>query len=102
MRLWNAFLLSSLWEGLPCAIVEARFLKLPVIAYNVGGISDVINHGENGILCKPRDKEALAEAMILISQDKHLHQKLSSHKEDLSEFTTKLMIKKHISLYRSL
>lgn len=45
---WNTFVLSSLWEGLPCAIIEARLLKLPVLAYDTGGIHDVILQGENG------------------------------------------------------
>lgn len=102
MRSWHAFLLSSLWEGLPCAIVEARFLKLPVIAYNVGGISDVINHGENGLLYKPNDTEALGKGMLCLANDKHLYEKLSSHKEDLSNFTTATMVEEHLALYRSL
>ncbi len=102
MRSWHAFLLSSLWEGLPCAIVEARFLKLPVIAYNVGGISDVINHGENGLLYKPKDKGSLGKGMLSLANDKHLYEKLSSHKEDLSEFTTSAMVEEHLALYRSL
>lgn len=102
MRSWHVFLLSSLWEGLPCAIVEARFLKLPVIAYNVGGISDIINHGENGLLCKPKDKDTLGKSMLSLANDKHLYEKLSSHKEDLYEFTMTAMVEEHISLYRSL
>lgn len=102
MKTWQAFLLSSLWEGLPCAIVEARFLKLPVIAYNVGGISDIISHGENGLLYTPKDKESLSYGMLSLTHDKELYNQLSSYKEDLSAFTTSIMIKQHISLYRSL
>jgi glycosyltransferase involved in cell wall biosynthesis len=102
MQTWQAFLLTSLWEGLPCAIVEARFLKLPVIAYNVGGISDVISHGENGLLYTPKDKEALSHGMLSLTHDKQLYAQLSSHKEDLSAFTTSRMVDQHLSLYRSL
>ena len=40
---WDMFVFTSLWEGLPCAIVEASDLKIPIIAYNTGGISDLIN-----------------------------------------------------------
>ena len=54
MMTWHAFVLSSLWEGLPCAIIEARLLKLPVLSYNTGGIHDVIINGENGFLYKQR------------------------------------------------
>ena len=56
---WHAFVLSSLWEGLPCAIVEARLLKLPVLSYNTGGIRDVIQHGKNGYLYHQKDWQKL-------------------------------------------
>ena len=39
MANWQAFLLSSLWEGMPCVIVEARMLNLPVLSYETNGIS---------------------------------------------------------------
>lgn len=102
MQTWNTFLLTSLWEGLPCAIVEARFLKLPVIAYNVGGISDVITHGENGLLYTPKDRVGLEQGMLAICQDKELLAQLSVHHEDLSSFTINSMINQHITLYQTL
>ncbi|NCX96784.1 MAG: glycosyltransferase, partial [Chitinophagia bacterium] len=102
MQGWHAFVLSSLWEGLPCAVVEARFLKLPVITYNVGGISDIISHGNNGLLYNPLDKKGLAEGMLTLSQDKNLYNALHNHQEDLKPFTTAQMIKDHTTLYQSL
>ena len=51
MSTWNAFVLSSLWEGLPCAIIEARLLKLPVLSYNTGGIHDVIRDSIRSLMC---------------------------------------------------
>ncbi|MBM3886964.1 glycosyltransferase family 4 protein, partial [Candidatus Dependentiae bacterium] len=42
---WDIFALSSLWEGLPCSIVEARLARLAVVTYDIGGISEVINDG---------------------------------------------------------
>ena len=102
MRNWKAFVLSSLWEGLPCAIIEAQFLKLPVIAYNVGGISDVISHGDNGLLYTSQDRQSLSKGMLALTHDKELYNHLCSHNEDLSAFKLSTMIKQHLALYRSL
>jgi len=48
LKQWDAFVMSSLWEGLPCAIVEARLSKLPVVTYDVGGINEIIIHKKKG------------------------------------------------------
>ena len=102
MKSWDVYVMSSLWEGLPCSIVEARLLKLPVIAYNVGGISDVISDGENGFLIKPKSVNELAKKMILIIGDFEMLQKMSSHKEELFEFKNEFMVREHFDLYSRL
>lgn len=102
MHKWGAFVLTSLWEGLPCAIVEARCLKLPVICYNTGGIHDVIDHGKNGFLCKPKDIRSMATHMIRLSKDKQLQQELHTHTENLADFSTEKMVIQHKQLYQSL
>jgi len=99
---WNAFVLSSLWEGLPCAIIEARLLKLPVLSYRTGGIHDVITNGENGFLYKQGNWKKLAHGMLAVSENKYLYEKLQTHKEDLSDFNDKQMIKQHLELYQEL
>ncbi|MBI2775145.1 glycosyltransferase [Candidatus Dependentiae bacterium] len=101
MATWNAFLLSSLWEGLPCAIVEARLLKLPVLSYDTGGVHDVIFNGENGLLYKPKYWQELAQGMLSVSSNRLLHKKLSQFKDDLSSFDQNVMINQHLQLYRS-
>jgi glycosyltransferase involved in cell wall biosynthesis len=99
MAQWHAFVLSSLWEGLPCAVVEARLLKLPVLSYNTGGIADIINHEENGLLFKQKDWLALGAAMVDLSTNQERYQKLSSHHEHLEDFRDTQMIEQHIKLY---
>lgn len=102
MKHWHTFVLSSLWEGLPCAIVEARLLKLPVLAYDIGGIRDVIFDGVNGMLYKPKDWQQLSSGMLLISQNESLFKRLQDHQEDLSAFQDQTMIAQHNELYRQL
>lgn len=102
MKRWNAFVLSSLWEGLPCAVIEARLLQLPVICYQVGGISEVITHEENGLLCKAQDITALAANMQRILYEDRLYTKLKTHHDYLVDFDTQHMIDDHVLLYQQL
>lgn len=96
---WHAFVLSSLWEGLPCAIVEARLLKLPVLSYKTGGIGDVIFSGENGMLYSQGNWKALAQGMLELSTNKELYKKLQTHHDDLHDFNNERMVQQHIKLY---
>jgi len=99
---WNAFVLSSLWEGLPCAVVEARLLKIPVLSYNTGGIHDIIIHGENGFLYEQKDVKNLAEGMLSLMLNKKLYGKLQTYDDDLSDFNNQQMVQQHIDLYHKL
>ena len=55
--------LSSNYENMPVVILEALASGLPVVSTNVGGIKEMIDESK-GILVEPRNKEALADAMI--------------------------------------
>lgn len=101
MMQWHAFVLSSLWEGLPCAIIEARLLQLPIIAYDTGGIRDVIFHGKNGLLCKQQWQD-LAQSMLTISINKTLYTTLQTYPDRLESFHTDTMIMHHKNLYETL
>jgi glycosyltransferase involved in cell wall biosynthesis len=101
MLQWNAFVLSSLWEGLPCAIIEARLLKLPVIAYDTGGIRDVIEHGKNGFLCKQQWQD-LAQEMLNLSLNKTLYAQMHGHPDALGPFHNDFMVMRHKELYKNL
>lgn len=63
MNAADAFVLSSLWEGLPVALLEAGACALPAVATSVAGTCDAIIDGETVLLVQPRSPEALAYAM---------------------------------------
>jgi len=60
----DLFVLPSLWEGLGMVLLEAMAFKKPVVASRVGGVTDVVDNGVNGLLVPPRDPAALAGAVI--------------------------------------
>ncbi|MBY0353134.1 glycosyltransferase [Candidatus Babeliales bacterium] len=99
---WDIFALSSLWEGLPCSVVEARLSKIPVVAYNVGGIHEIINDDVNGYLVEPGNWEKLGKIIATIANDTTLYQRLSQHQDSLTDFDTTAMLEHHKALYRQL
>ncbi|HEY4320804.1 MAG TPA: glycosyltransferase [Gemmatimonadales bacterium] len=60
----DAFVLSSISEGIALTLLEAMAAQLPAVATDVGGNREVIVEGETGYLVPPRDPVALARAMI--------------------------------------
>ena len=61
MSVFDVFVLPSLNEGMGRVLVEAMTLGKPVIASDVGGISDLVIHGKNGLLVPAADPDALAD-----------------------------------------
>jgi glycosyltransferase involved in cell wall biosynthesis len=58
------FILPSLWEGLPMALIEAMASGLPIIATRVSGTNQVMVHGETGLLVPPGDAKELERAIL--------------------------------------
>ncbi|MDO8726617.1 MAG: glycosyltransferase family 4 protein [Candidatus Methanoperedens sp.] len=66
----DIFVLPSISEGFPFVLLEAMAAKKPVIATNVGGVSEIIMNYVNGIFVEPMDSEALSKAMLILATDK--------------------------------
>ncbi|MGA2129010.1 MAG: glycosyltransferase, partial [Xanthobacteraceae bacterium] len=65
----DLFLLSSFVEGIPVSAMEAMAVGVPVIATNVAGTSELIEDGRTGLLVRPSDPQALAEAIARMIRD---------------------------------
>ena len=62
----DVFVMPSLWEGLPLALIEAMAIGVPTVATTVGGIPELMVSGETGLLVPPADAEALCRAMLTL------------------------------------
>ena len=65
----NVFVMSSLSEGSPRAILEAMACGLPIVATDVGGIPEIVTDGVNGFLVPSKNEKALAEAINKVLSD---------------------------------
>lgn len=76
MRKADLFVLTSLWENLPCVIIEAMASGLPIVATRVGGIPEMVDD-EVGILVTPGDSQALAQALDEMLDNCHRYERES-------------------------
>ena len=85
----DLMVLTSTWEGLPNAILEAMAAGKPVIATRVGGCAELIEHGATGYLTDPGDREALTRrvAEVLSSPDRGRGLGEAGRRRAVSEFS---------------
>ena len=74
----TALVLPSRSEGLGRIVVEALCRGRPVVATSVGGITDLVRDGENGLLVPSRDPRALADALVQVLSDPELAARLAA------------------------
>lgn len=72
----DAFVMTSLWEGLPRALVEAMKTGLACLCYDADGVTDILKDGVNGVVVKAGDVDALAERLTRVLQDDELRARL--------------------------
>lgn len=69
MRRLDALVISSRTEGTPMILLEAMQDGVPVVAFGVGGIPDVIEHGRSGLLARPLAVDELAAQLVALIDD---------------------------------
>ena len=84
----TALVLPSRSEGMGRVIVEAFCRARPVVAARVGGIPDLVEHEQNGLLVEPGDTRALAHAIVRILSDRVLAERLSAGAHASADFWT--------------
>jgi glycosyltransferase involved in cell wall biosynthesis len=101
LRAANLFLLSSVTEGLPLALLEAMACKLPVIVTDVGGMGEVVKLSGCGTIVPPGDPYALADAIVHCVENRASLPELGRRSYDsfLRYFTVERMASEYLGLY---
>ncbi len=79
------FVLTSDYEGMPNALIEAMCVGLPVISTKVSGATDLVVDGENGLLVDVGDKDALADALRRVLSNDKFAEKLAQNAAALND-----------------
>ena len=96
----DIFVLTSIEEGMPTALIEAMALGKPVIATAVGGIPEVVKDGINGILVPPKSPAHVAEALDQLLTDSELRRKLGkAAAESVKDYTWSKIAEKYEKIY---
>lgn len=104
LNIMDVFVLSSLNEGLPMALLEAMAAQIPSIATNVGAISKVIDNGYSGLLVEAMDVIKLTDTMVNLLTDKDSADYLAknAYATVKSNFSSENMAKEYAEIYDSL
>lgn len=73
----DILVLSSLTEGLPLVLLEGMAYGKPIVATDVGGVSELVDEGKTGFIVAPKDPEALANAILKLAGDPEKRKKFA-------------------------
>jgi glycosyltransferase involved in cell wall biosynthesis len=102
--LFDVFFLPSANEGTPVVAIEALAAGRPVVATRVGGVPDVVTHGEDGFLADAGDVEGLAQALARLANDPDLRRRFgeAGRERVLDRYRVSRLVDDIDSLYRQL
>jgi glycosyltransferase involved in cell wall biosynthesis len=99
---FDALVMTSRWEGLPILPLEAMWSGVPVVAMNVGGISEIIESGKSGLLVDNRSADELARAVVRLAEDVALRECIVKEGRNRvrEAFSEEQMLRKTFEVYR--
>ncbi len=100
----DMFVLPSLWEGLSIALLEAMAAGKPIVATAVSGTTQVMAHGQTGLIVPPADGAALAAAINqLLANPTQAHALGQAARQHVStHYSAEKQAKEHLALYRKI
>ena len=101
LKLFDIYVLPSLWEGMPMVLLEAMAAGCPVVATDVGGVSKVIEDKQSGLLVASQNPEQLAVAIIQLLADEQLQKEYTQKglQKFKKKFSAEIMTKQYERVY---
>lgn len=99
----DCFVLSSVTEGSPTIIAEAMLCRAPIVATRVGGVPELIDNGETGLVVPSKDGVALARAMEFMMNNRNAAEKMAFNAEGYAKenLTWDANARKTLEVYRA-
>lgn len=97
----DVFVLPSLQENLPNTVMESLACGTPVVAFNVGGIPDMVEHRKNGYLARPFDTDDLASGIVWVLDEMERARKLgmAAREKAVREYSLEVQARRYVRLY---
>jgi glycosyltransferase involved in cell wall biosynthesis len=104
IQCYDAFLLTSVIEGMPNVVMESQLLGVPVVATRAGGTVDLIRDGETGLLAPIGDHQALASCIVRLFTEDGLWGRISlaSAKQIREGYTIEQLVARTEAVYQDL
>jgi len=98
---FDIFVLSSIREGIPVAMLEAMAMRVPVVSTKVGGIPEVIEDNVDGLLTDSRNPKMIADTLKRLSKDSSLRKKIGEFgfKKVKRQFSREAICRQYEQLY---
>ncbi len=100
---FNVFVLSSFGhEGVPQSVLQAMAMEVPIVATDVGAVSEVVRDSVTGVLAQPRNPASLAAGIVRLLRDDHLRRSVVTAARALVEkdYAIGVMLDRLEDLYR--
>ena len=104
LKFCDVFVLPSIRESLPLVLLEAMSFGIPVVATDVGGVSELINNKSVGFLIKPGSSKQLGEAILQILSNSEAAERIGEkgRQRVTQQFNARRMIQKLSVIYQNL
>lgn len=98
---FDGFVFPSNHEGLGSVLLDVMCARIPVVASNVGGIPDLIQHEVTGLLAAPGKPKDFAAQILRLIEDEALREKIVEQARDrVSSFSPEVMFKQYDEIYQ--
>jgi glycosyltransferase involved in cell wall biosynthesis len=102
MSKFDLLVMPSLHEGLPYTLLEAMFLRIPIIASEIGGIGEILEDNIDALLIPPADEDKLADAIVYLYDNQEERKRLivNAYEKVSRQFLVDKMFFQYLHVYR--
>ena len=98
----DVFVIPSLEDNLPNTVIESLMCGTPVIGFNIGGISDMVVHNIDGVLCEKQDADSLLKGITTFFDNQDSFDRNKIREKAVKKHDESVQADNYIALYESI